>query len=265
MLLGQPCGNLPQGKTRDVIGDIAGVSGRTLEKAVKIVDAAQENPDEFSKLLHQVDTGKRSIHSAFGTVVNRQKQIELEKQPPVPYPVGKYRAIVIDPPWPIKKIEREVAPNQGQDLPYPIMSLEEIEAIPIQSMAIEEGCHVYLWTTQKYLKPALEIFEKWGVKYQCLMTWLKPGGFTPFSWQYNTEHVLFGQIGNLPLTRMGLKLGFTEKRREHSRKPEIFYQMVQEASPEPRVELFARQPRSGFMVWGNETEHFPEVFSIEVD
>lgn len=174
----------------------------------------------------------------------------------IDYPEGKYGCIVLDPPWPIRKIEREVAPDQGLYLDYPTLSLEEIADIPIPELAFEEGCHVYLWVTQKYLPYGLVLFEKWGVKYQCLLTWVKPGGFAPFSWMYNTEHVLFGRIGTLPLLQNGIKLSFNESTREHSRKPDIFYDIVKQASPSPRLELFARQEREGFDVWGNETEKF---------
>jgi len=245
-----------QGQTRDIIGDIAGVSGKTLEKAVTIYDAAQENPELFGELLEKVDKGNRSIHSAYGTVINKQNQLDLQANNPLTIPSGKYRTIVIDPPWPMKKIEREVRPNQGETLEYPTMTIEEIQELPIQALAYEDGCHIYLWTTQKYLPNALECFKAWGIKYQCLLTWLKPGGFTPFSWQYNTEHVLFGQIGSLKLEKLGIKIGFQAERREHSRKPDHFYEMVTQASPEPRLELFSRQTREGFKAWGNEVTRF---------
>ena len=84
------------------------------------------------------------------------------------------------------------------------------------------------------------------------MTWVKPTGMTPYSWMYNTEHVLFGRVGNLPLERMGLKLSFEAPAARHSQKPEVFYERVLAASPEPRLELFARSPRAGFDAWGNE-------------
>lgn len=178
----------------------------------------------------------------------------LEPEPAITpeIPAGKYRCIVIDPPWPIQKIEREERPNQGIALDYPVMSLEEIAALPIHEIAEESGCHVYLWVTQKYLPDGLKLFEAWGVRYQCILTWVKNVGFTPFSWMYSTEHVLFGRIGSLDLERMGLRLDFSAPVTGHSRKPDVFYDLVRQASPEPRLEMFARQGRDGFDVWGNE-------------
>ena len=82
---------------------------------------------------------------------------------------------------------------------------------------------------------------------------------TPFSWMYNTEHVLFGRIGSLKLEKLGIKLAFNEKSREHSRKPDVFYDIVKQASPEPRLDMFSRESREGFNLWGNEVNKFDEI------
>jgi N6-adenosine-specific RNA methylase IME4 len=134
------------------------------------------------------------------------------------------------------------------------MTLEEISNLPIIDLADREGCHVYLWTTHKFLPDAFDLFLKWGIKYECLMTWVKNVGFTPFSWMYNTEHVLFGRIGSLKLTRLGMKLSFEASVTRHSEKPDIFYERVREASPEPRLEMFTRKVHEGFKPWGNEID-----------
>lgn len=164
---------------------------------------------------------------------------------------GQYRTIVIDPPWPMQKILREVRPNQGL-FDYPTMTLDEIAKLPISDLALPDGCHVYLWTTNKYLPHAFDLFETWGIRYQCLLTWCKNVGPTPFSWMYDTEHVLFGRIGTLELQKMGLRLSFEADVVGHSVKPDIFYDRVLCASPAPRLELFARKERKGFKAWGNE-------------
>jgi len=172
--------------------------------------------------------------------------------PKVPPPNGKYRCLVIDPPWPVSKIPREERPLQSETLDYPIMSLEDIAALPIVGLAADDGCHLYLWVTHHFLPYGLELLAAWEFNYQCVMTWIKPTGMTPFSWMYNTEHVLFAARGGQGLETMGLKLSFEEIVKGHSVKPNIFYERVLLASPEPRLEMFARQPREGFNVWGNE-------------
>lgn len=171
--------------------------------------------------------------------------------PALPAP-GRYRCIVIDPPWPMPKIEREVRPRQGSVLDYPTMSLEEIEALPIGSLAAEDGCHIYLWTTHKFAPVAFDLLEAWGFNYEHILTWIKPTGITPYSRQYTTELVLFGRMGSLPLERLGGPLHFSAPAVGHSVKPEAFYDQIRLESPEPRVDMFARKPRNGFDVWGNE-------------
>lgn len=180
---------------------------------------------------------------------------ELEPPPPAE---GKYRTVVIDPPWPVEKILREERPNQA-DFDYPTMSIEKIAALPIAELADNVGCHVYLWFTQKYRRVAFELFDAWGIKDECFLTWVKNVGFTPYSWMYSTEHVLFGRVGALSLLKMGKRLDFAAKVREHSRKPDEFYDLVREVSPGPRIDFFSREPREGFDQYGNEPAKFRAV------
>jgi N6-adenosine-specific RNA methylase IME4 len=173
-------------------------------------------------------------------------------------PKGKFRCIVIDPPWPMQKIERIRFPLQGRYLDYPTMGLEAIAALPIRSLA-HDGCHIFLWTPQRFVPSALELFNTWCLRYECLLTWVKPTGPTPYSWMYNTEHVLFGRNGHLPLQQKGIKISFEERSRKHSRKPDVFYEIVRQVSPEPRLDMFAREPRLGFESWGNEVQQDGEI------
>lgn len=169
-------------------------------------------------------------------------------------PEGKFSCIVIDPPWPMQKIEREERPDQGRELDYPVMSLDQIadeNLVPVRTLAADD-CHIYLWVTHKFLPAGMDLLEAWGFRYQCVMTWRKNVGITPFSWMYDTEHVLFGRRGDLKLDRLGLRLSFDAPVQGHSAKPDVFYERVIQATPGPRVEMFSRRPREGFTVWGNE-------------
>lgn len=187
------------------------------------------------------------------TLSGALRLVPAPKLPKPPPPAGTYRTIVIDPPWPIEKIERsEQRPNQTHALDYPVMQLDEIEELPIADLAASDGCHVYLWVTHRFMPVGLELFESWGVKYECQLTWVKNVGITPFSWMYSTEHILFGRIGSLEVQRKGMRLDFAAPVAGHSVKPDVFYERVCEASPEPRLEMFAREPHGGFVPWGNE-------------
>lgn len=245
--------NLEGGQTRDKVGQAVGLSGRTYEKAKAVVEAAEAEPARFGDLVQKMDTGEVSIHRAHAFIQNsRVIEATNERIATVSPPAGTYRCVVIDPPWPVTKIARDCRPNQTKELDYPTMSLEEIEALPVPSVLDPAGCHVYLWVTQKYLPVGLDLFKAWGIKYQCCLTWVKPVGFTPFSWMYNTEHVLFGRVGSLDLQRMGRKLSFDAPVTEHSAKPNVFYDLVTECSPGPRLEMFSRKERDGFTGWGSE-------------
>lgn len=173
-------------------------------------------------------------------------------------PTKKYRTVIIDPPWEIDKIKREVRPNQIE-MDYPTMSLDEIKNFGIYRISKlfdESGCHVYLWTTQKHLKDAYYLFDEWEINYQCLLTWVKNVGFTPYSWMYSTEFVLFGRMGNLDVIKKGVRTDFFAKVREHSRKPDEFYNIVRKVSPDPRIDIFSREKREGFDQYGNEADKF---------
>jgi N6-adenosine-specific RNA methylase IME4 len=170
------------------------------------------------------------------------------------FPEGPYPCIVIDPPWPMRKIERSVRPWQGVELDYPVMTLEEIQALPIADIAATDA-HLYLWVTHKFLPDGLRLLDAWGFKYQCVMTWNKNTGIVPYSWMYDTEHVLFGTRGNLKVSKKGQRLSFDEPVSGHSIKPAVFYDRVRNASPEPRLDMFPGVQHEGFTAWGLEASH----------
>lgn len=203
------------------------------------------DPDEILRRAKDIRATRRAERDAANA------DLKLHNPPP---PSGKYRCLVLDPPWPMRRIELDDKPNEIAGLDYPTMTLDEIAALPIGDLAADDGCHLYVWTTQKYVPAGLRLLDAWGFNYVCQLTWVKPGGMTPFSWCFNAEHVLFGTRGNLPLQRMGLKLTFDAPTRRHSEKPDVFFDRVLQASPEPRLEMFARTRREGFKAWGNEVE-----------
>lgn len=180
-------------------------------------------------------------------------------------PLGKrYATLVIDPPWPMKKMPRRVRPNQT-DFPYPVMTIEQIKNYEFITKRFGDNCHVYLWATQKYLPVASELLKAWGIRYPFTMVWHKNGGFQPVGLpQYNCEFILFGRIGNLKfITTKAFPCCFFGKRREHSRKPEEFYEIVRRVSPPPRIDIFTREKHKGFDPAGNEVDKFQSGFLVK--
>lgn len=229
-------------KARVLALDTWGISQRTFSRMIQL---AELSPEDFSHVVANFP----SLH-AWAASLNT-----YPTKPLPPLPDGRYRTIVVDPPWPVKKILRRQRLLQEEALPYPTMSLQAIKDFPVQQL-MPDGCHIYLWTTHRFLPAALEVFKAWGVKYECLLTWIKNVGMTPYSWMRSTEHVLFGRHGSLELQQKGLRLDFHGKRREHSRKPDAFYELVRLASPRPRIDLFSREHRPGFDAWGDEVGRF---------
>ncbi len=189
---------------------------------------------------------------------NREARIELQKQTlAIAPPSGRYRTIVIDPPWDMQKIERDLRPDQvGFD--YPTMSEEELADFELPA---DDNCHLFCWTTQKHLPAALRLLSSWGFRYVFTMVWHKPGGFQPFGLpQYNCEFVVYGRKGSIDfLDTKAFPVCFQAPRREHSRKPDEFYATIERVAPGPRIDIFSRENREGFDQFGNETEKFNEL------
>ena len=172
----------------------------------------------------------------------------------IPFPNKKYNIILADPPWPIKKIQRKVRPNQ-KDMDYPTMSIEEILNLPVQSLC-DNTCVLFLWTIQKYLRDAFDVVEKWGFKYQRTITWDKQNGMCLFGFHHRTEFVLFGYKGKIEMypKRKTVPTIWVEKSPKHSKKPDGFQKAI-EVFGDRRIELFARRAIDGWDVWGNEIQN----------
>lgn len=138
-----------------------------------------------------------------------------------------FKVLVIDPPWPMVKIEREVRPNQvGFD--YPTMSIAEITDVGARAVAsLADDAHVFLWATNKYLPASLKMVKSWELVYVCDFVWHKPGGFQPWNMpQFNHEYVIYAQKGSPVFRDTNFQTCFDAPRGAHSEKPELFYETL---------------------------------------
>ncbi len=165
---------------------------------------------------------------------------------------GLFDVIVLDPPWPMQKIERDVRPNQSE-FDYPTMSESELEGLEIPCA---DDCHVWVWTTHKFLPMALRLIEAWGMKYVCTFVWHKPGGFQPIGLpQYNAEFAIYARKGTpVFIDTKAFPTCFEAPRGAHSEKPQAFYDMVRRVTAGRRLDMFNRRAIDGFEVWGKESE-----------
>lgn len=177
----------------------------------------------------------------------------------------KFATILADPPWQFQNRTGKMAPEHKRLQRYPTLSLQDILDLPVQSIA-EETAHLYLWVPNALLADGLKVMENWGFTYKTNIVWYKirkDGGpdrrGVGFYFRNVTEIILFGVRGKNART---LQPGRTQeniissRKREHSRKPDEQYDLIEECSWGPRIELFARGPREGWFVWGNQSEEY---------
>lgn len=168
-----------------------------------------------------------------------------------------YDVLVIDPPWQVKKITHKERPNQVE-MDYPMMSLEEIKALPVGGVASDDSW-CFLWTTQKYLFESKAVIEGWGFKHLLTMVWEKTygrsAGMPLFGFRWNGEFILVGYKGKKQMWPKAALIPavFSAENIRHSQKPDRFYKMI-EPLGKNRVDLFARKKRDGWDVWGNEVQ-----------
>ncbi len=226
------------------------VSGKGPAKAavIKAAELIEKHPDEARAVLEGRATTAHVVRE-----LRRQetaKRLNRIAAREAKAPTGVFDVIVIDPPWPMRKIERNCRPNQT-DLDYPTMDEEQLAALTIPAA---EDCHVWLWTTQRFWPLALRLLERWGLKYVCTFVWHKPGGFQPVGLpQFNCEFALYARRGSPEfIDTKAFRACFEAPRGKHSEKPEAFYEMVRRATAGRRLDMFNRRQIDGFVGWGKE-------------
>jgi len=183
----------------------------------------------------------------------------------------KYKTIYADPPWQFQNRTGKVAPEHKRLTRYDTMTLDEIKQLPVSDIVDEKG-HLYLWVPNALLPEGLEVMKAWGFEYKTNIIWEKvrkdgmpDGRGVGFYFRNVTEILLFGIKGSKNRT---LEPGRTQVnlirsiKREHSRKPDEFIPLIENCSPAPYLELFARGDRKNWDMWGNQaTEDYEPTWS----
>jgi N6-adenosine-specific RNA methylase IME4 len=175
----------------------------------------------------------------------------------------KFRTVLADPPWRFDNRTGKVAPEHRRLSRYQTMTFDEIGALPVEGLAAETA-HLYLWVPNALLPYGLQIMQAWGFQYKSNLIWHKvrkdggsDGRGVGFYFRNVTEMILFGVRGRnartLPPGRSQVNMIQTRKR-EHSRKPDEQYALIESCSEGPYLELFARGERAGWETWGNQAD-----------
>lgn len=177
----------------------------------------------------------------------------------------KYGTILADPPWQFQNRTGKMAPEHKRLARYGTLQLPDILAMPVSKLTAN-AAHLYLWVPNALLLEGLKVMEAWGFTYKTNIVWHKvrkdgepDGRGVGFYFRNTTELVLFGVKGKNARTlapgRRQVNIIKTRKR-EHSRKPDELYDIIEACSTGPFLELFARGPRKGWRVWGDQSEEY---------
>lgn len=248
-------------ETRKELAKVANVSHDTIAK-VKVIEA--KAPEEVKAKLQ---TGEVSINQAYKEIKKEEKKEErielINKQineieaGNLPELEGLFDVISVDPPWNYEGENKKETSfdSVGRRVanPYPEMSTEEIKKIQLPLM---KDSIVFLWTTHKFLPDALEILKEWNLEYKATLVWNKEKMGMGAWFRMQCEFCLVGIKGKPYWENTKYRDILNEPRREHSRKPDSFFSMVEEITLGRRLEYFSREKRKGWEVFGNDINKF---------
>lgn len=182
---------------------------------------------------------------------------------------NRFKTVLADPPWQFANRTGKIAPEHKRLSRYSTMALQEIKALPVKAI-LEDSAHLYLWVPNALLAEGIEVMRSWGFTYKTNLIWYKirkDGGpdrrGVGFYFRNVTEMILFGVRGkNARTLQPGRRQEnmIISRKREHSRKPDEQYALIEACSPGPYLELFARGPHEGWTVWGNQSEDYDPIW-----
>ena len=184
--------------------------------------------------------------------------------------MGQFATILADPPWRFSNRTGKMAPEHRRLSRYSTMELDEIMALPVAQMALPKS-HLYLWVPNALILEGLEVMRRWGFTYKTNLVWYKrrkdggpDGRGVGFYFRNVTELILFGVRGSVRTLAPGRRQVnmIASRKREHSRKPDEQYDLIERCSPGPYLEMFARHARDGWVQWGDQAPNAAQLALI---
>ena len=248
----QKSDNLSEVDTLQQVADLVGVSRDTYSRGKKI----QGQADDATKT--KLRDGATTINREYQKIRQGERRKQKVEQLSSPEPVNSGRfapvpLILADPPWRYEFAETDSRRIENH---YPTMSLEEICALPVGDIATPDAL-LFMWATSPKVWEACSVIDAWGFTYRTSMVWVKDRIGMGYWARQRHELILVASRGSPPAPEPSARPDsvIEAPRREHSRKPDALYEILEAMYPEwdgRRVELFARRPRPGWLPWGNE-------------
>jgi N6-adenosine-specific RNA methylase IME4 len=262
---GQPYQRCPTGLPANPVATLAmqGID-KNLAHRARVLGAMSDEKfeQEVQDAREHVAVGKREILQKAKVIRARQKEERYEQRVERlaeicknnnALPSGKrYPVTLADPAWTFEVYDPVTGVERTPDSHYPTMTVEEISALPVSALAADDAV-LFLWSTAPHLKDALRVIEAWGFEYKTHMVWVKDRSGLGFYVRNQHEPLLIATRGKIPCPSPSRRSSSVihAPRREHSRKPDEVYDIIERAYPElPKIELFARHARPGWACWG---------------
>jgi N6-adenosine-specific RNA methylase IME4 len=242
---------VPSGNhTPPTLADL-GLTKKESSQSQLLSKLANDAPKQFQAIRNNEKT-----FSEVSAELKRERKFEVAEQlakEPSPSPIGPFRVIVADPPWKYGSRAEDLTHRARN--PYPDMDVYAIEALPIPELAHQE-CVLWLWTTNAFMGEALGCLGAWGFEKKTILTWVKDRMGLGDWLRGQTEHCIMAVKGKPTVTLTNQTTALLAPVREHSRKPDEFYCLVESLCPGNKLEMFARQHRDGWQSWGPEASLF---------
>jgi N6-adenosine-specific RNA methylase IME4 len=248
--------------TQKDIAKVANISHDTINKIEKIESKATD------EVKQKLSSGTMSINEAYKEIKKEEKieerkedikkQLEDIESGKLPELWGKYEVIAIDPPWAYEEKGGLSSNDFNPEITrgtttYPTMKVNQIKEI---DLPLTDNSVVFLWTTHAFLKDAFDILEHWNLKYKATLVWDKEKMGMGRTIRLQCEFCLIAFKGNPIFNGSSERDIIREARREHSRKPDAFYQYVERATIGRKLEYFSREKRTNWEIYGNEVNKF---------
>jgi N6-adenosine-specific RNA methylase IME4 len=243
-------------RTNAILGEYAGMKRKSYEKAREVYMHANSGNEKAIDLVKKLDEGKTTVNAAYNEIkFSERKEAAIKQLDQMQQSSdGLYNVIVVDPPWPYE-IRKNDPLHRGR-APYPSMSIDEILALKIPA---KEDCVLFLWATNSFMHEAFHALEAWNFSYKTIFTWVK-NRIGLGNWlRGQAEHCLLSIRGTPPISLSSQSNVLYAPIREHSRKPQEFYALVDSLCHGSKLDMFSREKRDGWCQQGAECDIFNET------